>query len=289
MESKEPVSVATDVDPQPPVRVDIEATGPAPSEKRETSQHSAAGSRPPTPIELAIVAAMERRGARATTAPAPQPAPTLDPVTDAIARLTREPSGDVAAAVAGLREQVGSDALIARQLRVAAAQCIPVERSAVERLLVEVADIPALIELARRDGEDPLVQSAAMAALLKRPTPAGLNAYLSLVADPSKRETAIRASDQVGDPPVEALLARLDDPRVDVRVAAALVLGRINGPAVTRRLAAMVERNVNRREALIALTASHGPEARAYLAHASEVDELSAAVRSAMAQRTAYQ
>jgi hypothetical protein len=75
---------------------------------------------------------------------------------------------------------------------------------------------------------------------------------------------------------------------VSRRMAAAVVLGHIDGPETTRKLADLVVNNVNRREALYALARSNGPEAKAFLDRAARTNELSAAVASTMIQ-TAYQ
>ena len=76
------------------------------------------------------------------------------------------------------------------------------------------------------------------------------------------------------------LFERLDDPHVAVRLAAARALGTIDGPAVTARLAEMVQHDQNRREALAALISSTGPEAVHYLARARKSEMLSSQIRA---------
>jgi hypothetical protein len=80
---------------------------------------------------------------------------------------------------------------------------------------------------------------------------------------------------------VDALFARLNDPRRANRLAAARALGRIDGPVVTARLAALVRQNVNRHEALAALASSDGAEAKAFFEWALSSKELGAAARTA--------
>lgn len=83
---------------------------------------------------------------------------------------------------------------------------------------------------------------------------------------------------------VEELFARLDDPRVDVRLAAAKALGYLDGPVVTARLAGMVEGNRHRREALAALMQSDGREAREYLRRAAAEEDMGMTMRSVAVQ-----
>jgi hypothetical protein len=108
-------------------------------------------------------------------------------------------------------------------------------------------------------------------------------AYLVFLSDPATAPAALAALDDVPSPPVEVLFAALNNPRRATRLAAARALGRIDGPVVTARLAAMVRANVNRREALAALASSDGPEAKAFFEWASSSKELGAYARTARA------
>jgi hypothetical protein len=107
--------------------------------------------------------------------------------------------------------------------------------------------------------------------------------YLDLVADPVKRHDALAALARVASPPTERMLAALGDPRYERRVAAALVLGRIDGPVLTRRLIEMVAADQNRREALIALASSRGADARAFVRQAAQSSEFAGLARSTLA------
>jgi hypothetical protein len=81
------------------------------------------------------------------------------------------------------------------------------------------------------------------------------------------------------------MLAALNDPVVERRIAAALVLGRIDGPVLTQRLIAMVAADQNRREAMIALASSRGKEARAFVEQAATSPQLSGLARSTLAMK----
>jgi hypothetical protein len=128
----------------------------------------------------------------------------------------------------------------------------------------------------------------ALASLLRRADERSIAMYLSFAADPGTRSLALKAVDRLQRPPTDALLRKLNDSRVSTRMAAALVLGHVDGPDTTRKLANLVVNNINRREALYALAASNGPEAKAFLDRAARTNELSAAVASTMLQ-AAYQ
>jgi len=110
-----------------------------------------------------------------------------------------------------------------------------------------------------------------------------VDAFLARVADPKTRGQALATLDTLTNPPTDQLLARLTDRRSDVRVAAALALGRIDGPATTDRLIALIAQGQSRREAFIALAASRGDEARAFLQQAAQSENLGGLVRSTLA------
>jgi hypothetical protein len=112
---------------------------------------------------------------------------------------------------------------------------------------------------------------------------ADLQAYLQRVADPRTRADALQTLDRMSPPPTERLLQVLTGPRADLRIPAALALGRIDGPVLTRRLVEMIHLNQSRREAFIALASSRGREARAYVRRAAaESEQYAGLARSAM-------
>lgn len=124
-------------------------------------------------------------------------------------------------------------------------------------------------------------------ALLRRDPTTGVDRCLHLTASGHDRDAAA-ALKSVRGPAVDRLFARLDDPRIDVRLAAARLLGKVDGPAVTQRLAEMVGENRNRREALAALMQSDGPEARQFVARAQGTRDLEAVVRSIAVQLKSF-
>lgn len=142
---------------------------------------------------------------------------------------------------------------------------------------------------AARDVRSPTsVRVAAMASMLRKADDASIGIYLTFAADPATKSLAMSAADAVNEPPTDALLRKLNDSHIATRMASAAVLGRIDGPETTRKLADLVLKNENRREALFALAASRGPEAKAFLDRAARTNELSSAVASTMIQ-TSYQ
>jgi hypothetical protein len=86
------------------------------------------------------------------------------------------------------------------------------------------------------------------------------------------------------DEQTSRLFAQLGDPHIAVREAAADELARIDGPAVTSRLAEMAEAGVFQREAVAALVRIKSPEARRFVAAAIASTELGPIVRSALLQ-----
>jgi hypothetical protein len=118
--------------------------------------------------------------------------------------------------------------------------------------------------------------------LLRSADEASTQRYLDMVHDPSTRTAALAALPRVSNPPTARMLAALNAPRVEHRIAAALVLGRIDGPVLTRRLINMVAADQNRREAFIALASSRGSDARAFVRQAAQSSELSGLARSTL-------
>ena len=146
--------------------------------------------------------------------------------------------------------------------------------------LERVGDVPTLTALAsgaRDDGE----RRRLLAALLRREPAHAVPVFLAFLQDGATEDAALAALDDVKNPPVDALFARLNDPRAGTRLAAARAIGKVDGPAVTARLAWMLRHNVNRREALAALAASNGAEAKQLFQWALESKELGAAARAA--------
>ncbi len=97
-----------------------------------------------------------------------------------------------------------------------------------------------------------------------------LSAYLRLVQDVQLRNEALLVAENLAPDIVNRLLDRLQSEDSQERLAAALVLGHANGPAVTESLIALVADNPTcPKEAWIALMACRGPEADQFLAYAT--------------------
>ena len=145
-----------------------------------------------------------------------------------------------------------------------------------------IAELLSPAELAALIKDEPLAdrQRHLLGLLAIHPHPQALSSYLAFVASPATSETALAALDDLPHAPVDALFAHLDAPRMDRRLAAARALGRINGPAVSERLATMVERGLHRREALAALLSSNGPEAARALSSFQRMPSLVSVIRS---------
>lgn len=113
--------------------------------------------------------------------------------------------------------------------------------------------------------------------------------FLKYVRDPATRDDALAATERVEHPPLKQLLDALDDPHEEVRLAAARVLGRIDGPITTAALVRRVNDPAVRREALAALMFSDGPEAATFLRAARGNPRLAAQVHSLELQRSTLQ
>jgi hypothetical protein len=145
--------------------------------------------------------------------------------------------------------------------------------------LARLADTSVLGELARSE-PNPELQRSLLAALLARGEPDSLNVFLSFVENEPTAEAALAAARTLKVPPMDSLFASLSAPLESRRIAAARVIGRIDGAATTQRLIGMVESGVNRQEACIALLSSRGPEATRYVDTAAERDPSLAAILS---------
>ena len=142
---------------------------------------------------------------------------------------------------------------------------------------------PAAIAAKARRTNDAVQRRQLLAALIDAGE-SSLTAYLEFAADPATKADALAALRSATTRPVDALFAQMRSPRADLRVAAASVLGEINGPQVTQKLIGMIAAEENRREAFLALASCRGEEARDFLRRAAQSEALSSFARSAMAQ-----
>jgi hypothetical protein len=116
-------------------------------------------------------------------------------------------------------------------------------------------------------------------SLLTDASPSAVVKYLGLIEDPKTSRQALAALENVPPEFIDGLFLRLDDPLVSRRMAAARALGKIDGPLITQRLAQMIQRNENRREALAALVTSQGRDATRFIALASKEPTLASQIR----------
>jgi hypothetical protein len=140
-------------------------------------------------------------------------------------------------------------------------------------------DAQTLASLASKETETQR-QRQLIVELIQSNDRSAVGLYLQLVVDRRRRDVALDALADVKEPPVQALIEELSNPRVAIRFAAARALGRIDGPVTTAHLAELVRRNTKRREALAALLYSDGPDASAYLADARRVPALASTLRA---------
>ncbi len=155
---------------------------------------------------------------------------------------------------------------------------------------IEPPPVAAPVEQA---AEQPAVdQQAALrqqiAALLAQNDLRSVEAFLRQVADRRTSADALDCLAAAPNPPVELLFRCLRSPRAAQRTAertaAALALGRLNRPEISRRLIAIILRGTDRREAMIALLSSSEPTARQFVADAERNRMLSATLWNAKRQ-----
>jgi HEAT repeat protein len=143
----------------------------------------------------------------------------------------------------------------------------PSLRVAVIGALSRIADSATINQLVQEETSKDL-QRLLLAALLGHGDGDALNLYLSYIVNESTTETALAAAESVQSPPMDLLFSELQSPSELERLAAARVLGRIDGPATTERLIAMLDEGSSRQEACVALLSSRGQEATNFVKNA---------------------
>ena len=132
------------------------------------------------------------------------------------------------------------------------------------RAMIEIGDAETLARLTPKEADAEL-QEQMLAALLARGECRAVAAYLDLVTRPGLEGRPLAALSRVKRPPVEMLFQFLAGPQFSRRLAAALVLGRLDGPAITRRLMQLAAGGGNRQEAMVALLACSNEEATQFV------------------------
>ncbi len=135
--------------------------------------------------------------------------------------------------------------------------------------LAEVGDAETLARLAPKETDGQL-QEELLAALLARGECRAVAAYLDLVTRPGLNGRPLAALSRVERPPVEMLFQFLEGPQVSRRLAAAVVLGRLDGPAITQRLIRLAGGGATHQEAMVALLASSNEEATQFVQNARQ-------------------
>lgn len=127
-----------------------------------------------------------------------------------------------------------------------------------------------------RTASHPRRRAELLQQLLASDSDAATDCYLELVDDPATRREAIAAAEVVSGPLLERLLERLEDKDRRVRLAAAIVLARADGPEVAAALVELVTRDASppsddarRTEAWMALVACRDRRTHEFLAYAS--------------------
>jgi hypothetical protein len=119
-----------------------------------------------------------------------------------------------------------------------------------------------------------------LAAILRRGTSGAVNVFLDLAGDPAIAPAAFEAAKEADSRTIDKLFEALQSRRVATRQTAAQVLGALNRPQVSQRLAQMAMGSLGRHEALIGLLSSSDPVARKFVADAQHDSEIGPSLRA---------
>jgi hypothetical protein len=101
-----------------------------------------------------------------------------------------------------------------------------------------------------------------------------------LVNHSATSAAALAAVSGLKHAPTDALFSVMHSPSLQMRIAAARVLGTLNDPAVSQRLIELTMNPGTRSQALVGLMSSADPVAKQFLAYARQDLSLAAVVRS---------
>lgn len=136
-----------------------------------------------------------------------------------------------------------------------------------------------------RQSNDPRVRIDLMQRMLASDLLVAAENYLSLVQNPTLRGEALSAADRAKEFPTEMMFALLQSDDERIRLSAALVLGHMNGPEITRQLVALVtEEQPAPTEAWMALLSCRGEVAEEFLSYATRNPQLLGHVNQARTQ-----
>jgi hypothetical protein len=272
--------------------------------EQRTGKDVPSGGRAPTAYEQ-LVFSVQRRDSAVARSPA-----TAAAVDRLIEQAAQGPHVDAEQLIA--TSELNADdlevALLRRLLR------SPADRKLAALRLLEVCGTtratPALLRISRRDAfrdaaletierivgierlpemiaqsSDARVKAALVRRLLTAESEGGMRGYLSLVQNNDTRGLALSVADRLPERPVAKLLACLDENDAAVRLSAAIVLGHLNGPEITKSLVERVVQDpASATEAWIALLACRGEFAEEFLSYATRQPQLLAHVNSARAR-----
>lgn len=264
---------------------------PAADDSQDVNPSPSTG-RPATAYEQLIFASRSRIDV--------QPAATKMTIDAAIQRMAANTDADPATIIASLGlKPANAENLLLRRLPNASAH----DRQAIVKLLAVCGSrrsVPALLRVAEHEvaptgalaaveqiagisglaqtaegSKDPTVRTDLMLRLLRGGSQEGLIGFLSLVRNDSTRAEALSVAKSTPDVPIPELITLLDHGDEQVRLAAAITLGYVNGPKTTQLLISRVtEQPANSPEAWIALMSCRGDMARDFLAYATRRPQL---------------
>ena len=243
---------------------------------------------------------------RAMTPPPKGQAAKRVPLQEVLDRIAAAPGADIASELAPLL--VDRPKLEADIARIAQGPAGP-RRDAAIRLLPAVGgrrSLPLLMQLAGQEATHavavevlaPVADSSTLAGILSRESSWSLRTLLAsellqrgdvesvrifvrLLNEPGARGAALAALDRAQQPPIDALFALLEGTQQSERLSAAVALGRLDGPVITRRLIGLAQSDGLRQEALVGLLASDGVGASQFLSVARQDATMMAAVGAA--------
>jgi hypothetical protein len=148
----------------------------------------------------------------------------------------------------------------------------------------QIVGVDRLAEVAVQS-RDSAVRTALYERLLTANSFVAIPNYLALVASPATRAEALSAARTTGERlPLEPLLRELDSSDKTTRLAAAMVLGDVNGSTVSAALIARVSTTDRAPvEAWVALLACRGPAVDQFLAEATRQPRMLGQVNNARA------
>jgi hypothetical protein len=259
-----------------------------------TSRMASRTEQPATPRQEDLATATDVIESPTTDAPVAGRAPTdyerllfaartsqpTDPQQALLARLNRATDDGEKRQVAKLLGERGAWDAVPALLRLAEQSAVRDDAlAAVERIV----GVDRLAEAATQS-RHAAVRAALYERLLASESEAALGGYLALVANPASRNEALAAARQAEKLPLESLLHALEVGDQSVRMSAALVLGDVDGPAVSEALIARVSQSARAPiEAWVALLGCRGAAVELFFAQAAREPRMLGQVNNARA------